>query len=371
MTNVGFERLGRHRVTVIVAVGCLLAALALTFTLTVQPAAGIPGEPIEPVVHFPPEVTRNAATITVTEGETASNSGTFDDTSDDDTDAVTVSVKGSNGQPLGAVIQDGTETGTWSWQFSTTDGPDESQTVTVTARDSTGRSSSTTFTLAVNNAPPSATGISAPASVVEGRAFSVSLAGATDPSSVDRAALQYGFDCGTTVFAFSSTNGRTCTAKIGPGQITVKGQLRDQDGANSTQYARTVTVTDDATRPRVIDDSGSLEPDRSATRVPRTTNVSATFSEEMAANTLTNSTFKLQQYNKKKNKWMTVPATITLSNGNKTATLDPYGATEGASTETPLAANKKFRGLVTTGARDLATNSLARNFVWIFNTGSS
>jgi hypothetical protein len=71
-------------------------------------------------------------------------------------------------------------------------------------------------------------------------------------------------------------------------------------------------------------------------------------------------------YNKKKKKWMTIPTTITLSNGGKTVTLNPYG-----DTEKPLAANKKFRGLITTGAKDLAGNPLARNFLWTFITGST
>jgi hypothetical protein len=54
--------------------------------------------------------------------------------------------------------------------------------------------------------------------------------------------------------------------------------------------------------------------------VARYTDLNATFSEEMAANTLTSSTFKLQQYNKKARKWKTIPVTITLSNTNKTPT---------------------------------------------------
>jgi hypothetical protein len=61
-------------------------------------------------------------------------------------------------------------------------------------------------------------------------------------------------------------------------------------------------------------------------------------------------------------------ASITVDNGKTTATLDPFGATEGSS-ETPLAANKKFRGLVTTGSEDLAGNPLASKFIWTFKTG--
>ena len=35
-----------------------------------------------------------------------------------------------------------------------------------------------------------------------------------------------------------------------------------------------------------------------------------------------------------------------------------------------LGANKKFRGFITTGVKDLDSNPLAKSFVWIFNTGS-
>ena len=108
----------------------------------------------------------------------------------------------------------------------------------------------------------------------------------------------------------------------------------------------------------------------------RDTEVSASFSEEMAAVSLknpdnTSSTFKVQMYNKKKKRWVSIPATITLSPDNRTATLDPYGATEPPepSDERLLAANKKFRGLITTGAKDANGNPLARTFVWIFYTG--
>ena len=109
----------------------------------------------------------------------------------------------------------------------------------------------------------------------------------------------------------------------------------------------------------------------------RNANVGATFSEEMASVSLknannTSSTFKLQQYNKKAKKWKTIPATIalSLSGGKTTATLDPYGATEGTTTEQPLAVNEKFRGMITTGAKDLDSNPLPTKVVWTFNTGS-
>ncbi len=101
----------------------------------------------------------------------------------------------------------------------------------------------------------------------------------------------------------------------------------------------------------------------------------ATFSEEMAAVSLkrpdnTSSTFKLQQYIRKTKKWRAIPATIALSNNNQTATLDPFGATEGA-VEKPLAGGQKFKATITTGAMDADGNQIAKNVVWTFITGSS
>ena len=66
---------------------------------------------------------------------------------------------------------------------------------------------------------------------------------------------------------------------------------------------------------------------------------------------------------------MAIPARVDVSN-NTTATLDPYGLTEGT-TEKLLGANKKFRATITTGVTDADGNPLAKNFVWTFKTGSS
>ena len=53
-----------------------------------------------------------------------------------------------------------------------------------------------------------------------------------------------------------------------------------------------------------------------------------------------------------------------LSDGLK-ATLDPFG-----SQTTTLARNTKYKGVVTTGAKDLAGNSLAQQKSWTFKTRS-
>jgi hypothetical protein len=60
---------------------------------------------------------------------------------------------------------------------------------------------------------------------------------------------------------------------------------------------------------------------------------------------------------------------ISFSNTDKTATLDPYRATELTGTDTLLGANKKFRAIITTGAEDAVGNPITKQFVWTFTTG--
>jgi hypothetical protein len=184
------------------------------------------------------------------------------------------------------------------------------------------------------------------------------------------------FECNLTGPGLTSNAFTACTSEksypnLKDGTYTFKVRAKDRAGnVDTSPEERTWTINN---TPTVLDNPTSLEPDKGATNVLRNTNVSATFSEEMAAISLknpdnTSKTFKLQMYNKNKRKWVAIPATIALTNTNQTATLDPYGATEGA-TERLLAANKKFRALITTGAKDADGNPLLRNFVWNFTTG--
>src|SRR4029450_1036983 len=109
------------------------------------------------------------ASVTVNEGQTAHNTGTFGDV---DGDTVTLSAS------VGTAVKN--LDGTWSWSFGTTDGPDDSQTVTISAGDGNGGSASTTFSLTVNNVAPSVTAAAAQSSN-EGSSNSFSLGSFTDP----------------------------------------------------------------------------------------------------------------------------------------------------------------------------------------------
>ena len=75
----------------------------------------------------PPVLTADNDPVTVDEGDLAANTGTFNDP---DGDPVTLSAS------VGAVVDAGG--GNWSWSWQTSDGPPDSQTVTITGTDDKG-----------------------------------------------------------------------------------------------------------------------------------------------------------------------------------------------------------------------------------------
>lgn len=183
----------------------------------------------EVVSNSAPEITVDNDPVTVDEGSTASNTGTVFDP-DDDSVILSASVGGVTNN----------NDGTWSWSFATTDGPDQSQTVTITADDDNGGVTTTTFSLTVNNVAPTAT-FNAPTSVDEGSDIALSLTDPSDPSSADTAAgFEYAFDCGAGYGSWSSTSTATCPTTDN-GVVDVKGKIRDKDGG-FTEYTASVTV---------------------------------------------------------------------------------------------------------------------------------
>ena len=184
------------------------------------------------VTNLAPAIASNHPSVSVDEGQTASNGGTWSDGNSGDTISLSASV--------GTVTKSGTNAaGTWSWSYGTTDGPTQSQTVTITANDGT-TSASTAFALTVSNVQPTAT-FSAPTSVNEGSAIVLSLTSPSDPSSVDTTAgFTFAFDCGSGYGAFSATASASCPT-TDDGSRTVKGTIKDKDGG-SNEYTASVTV---------------------------------------------------------------------------------------------------------------------------------
>jgi hypothetical protein len=174
-----------------------------------------------------PVINRDNASVTVSEGATATNTGTWSDANAGDTVTLTASV--------GDVTKSGTNaSGTWNWSFDTDDGPFESQTVTITANDGTGAAnavSTTSFALIVNNVPPTVTSVTPNKTIVIAGENVTFTGSATDPSGADTTAgFRWSFDGG----AYGGVNANTYTTSFslcGSGTITAK--AKDKDGGES------------------------------------------------------------------------------------------------------------------------------------------
>ena len=109
----------------------------------------------------------------------------------------------------------------------------------------------------------------------------------------------------------------------------------------------------------VIDSSPtvtSTDPANLAVHVPLNQKINALFSKAMDSTTLTSTTFTVKQGNN------AVPGLLTYVAANAIATFVPTSS---------LAPGTTYTCTVTTGAKDLAGNPLAANFVWTFTTAAA
>lgn len=98
-------------------------------------------------------------------------------------------------------------------------------------------------------------------------------------------------------------------------------------------------------------------PTHGATNVAINTNINATFSEAMDPLTVTVSNFK-----------MTTPGLIPLTTSSVAGTISYHGSTATFIPSGVLSANTVYSASITTGAKDLAGNSMAIDYVWNFTT---
>lgn len=181
-----------------------------TFNVTVKTASA-------------PVISAHLPNVTVNESQTAINTGTV---SDANGDAVTLAAS------VGTVVNHGD--GTWSWSFATTDGPPQSQTVTITANDGHAGISSASFSLTVNNLPPVISNVSNSGPINAGGAATISVA-ATDPAGANDP-LAYEFDCDNdNLFEVGPQAGNSAAcAFAAAGQFTVNVRVTDGDGGAAT-----------------------------------------------------------------------------------------------------------------------------------------
>lgn len=175
------------------------------------------------VQNQPPTIAAAQPLVQVDEGQTATISGVLNDP-DGDNDCVFVFAS------IGAVSQDPLNPGNWTWSLGTTDGPDQSQPVTITVNDGHGGITSTTFQLDVNNVAPSI-GVSGPADVEARAVYELTLGQVTDPGqdSVFQYVVHWG-DASNTYVGNPQGQLLTHVYENGPANYAITIDLTDEDG---------------------------------------------------------------------------------------------------------------------------------------------
>jgi len=190
--------------------------------------------PVNLAQNSAPDIAANNASVTVDEGETATNSGTV---SDPDNDPVTLSAS------IGTVVNHGD--GAWSWSLATTDGP-AAQTVTITADDGNGGTAQTTFDLTVNNVAPT---VNAGPDQTVFRNAVVTVSGSwSDPAGAADNPYAWSWDLtGDTVVDesgaanYGDTVVRT-TSFVVDGVATLTFSVTDKDGASASDTVQITVV---------------------------------------------------------------------------------------------------------------------------------
>jgi hypothetical protein len=169
----------------------------------------------------------NQTTITGTEGSLVTTAGPLDDPFGPAAVTLTAS--------LGAVVKNTTNTG-WTWSYTPPVGPAGPTTVTITATDTHSQTTSTSFTLTVNNVAPTITKFSVPTAGAAGSPVLLSGA-ATDPGGVNDP-LTYTWTVGRpdgTTLTLNGANASFTPSIVGFYQVALS--VTDSGGATTTVAA--------------------------------------------------------------------------------------------------------------------------------------
>jgi hypothetical protein len=181
-----------------------------------------------------------------------------------------------------------------------------------------------------------------PSTITTGTVSVTGLGGATVIGTVSYSAA------GTTVTFTPASNLAPNTRYTG----TITTGVKDLAGnalASNYIWNFTTGAAPDVTPPRVI----STDPGDNSYDININKMIVAVFSEQMNGSTITTTTFTLRQG--------TTPVLGTVVGAGSSATFTPASN---------LAAGTTYTAMITTGAKDLAGNGLASNYVWTFSTGA-
>jgi PKD repeat protein len=200
-----------------------------------------------------PSLTVDQDPATADEGQIAGNSGTVTDA---DGDTVTLSAS------IGAVTNNGD--GTWSWSFPTTDGPAESQIVTISADDGNGGGAEATFALTVDNVAPTIVSITAPTEPVNINDQPISISASfSDPGGAYdepySCFIDFGDDKGSHPGSVSGTSCERPYTYSEAGVYTIEVTVTDKDGDSGSAESGFVIVYDRLAG--FVTGSGTINPD--------------------------------------------------------------------------------------------------------------
>ena len=229
----------------------------------------------------------------------------------------------------------------YTWNFTTGPAPDSTRPFVIAVtplRDAIGVATNTrTITATFSEAMNAAT--------LTGASFSLACPTGTPQTGT----VSYAGAVATLTLAGSLPAATTCTATI----TTAAQDLAGNGLASNYSWSFTTGAGSDLIAPVVL----TVTPSNGACLQAKP---GATFSEDMDAATINNSTFTLQ---------LTGPplgaalaGSVVYDASSRIATFSPTSS---------LLASTSYTATITTGAKDLAGNALAVNRVWTFTTGTS
>jgi hypothetical protein len=206
-----------------------------------------------------------------------------------------------------------------------------------------------TATTPIPNNPPNVPGSPSPADDATGVSINANLSWTGgDPDAGDTVTYDVYFGTSTTPPLVSNDQAATT---YDPGTLSYnthyywKIVATDNHGASTTGPLWSFTTEEDTTPPTVVRTS----PRDGATGVAVKTKVTATFSEAIAASTITTSSFTLDG----------VLGSVSYNSGTYTATFTPSAN---------LAYSTTYTATLSTAITDLADNHLASAYTWSFRT---